>query len=476
MKDDTHYETETDVNEPRALSVDETETKVEPSYRDKRFAVIVMASILVLILAGVGFWVWRSRRQATAAAAAADETTAPVVAVRVAKVERQAIAQQVSALGTVVPREQAVVAPKISAQIKSMPLLKNRVVKSGEVIATLESRDLQTQRAEAAAALREAQATARSTVTGTIPQTNAQDQKALRDARANVANAQATYNRRKILYDRGGISLKDLEASQLALTTAENDLRLAEQTVTLRTLTMNPNDRAVAEAKVNQAQQRVATLDAQLGYAIIHAPFTGIVTDQFQFQGEFASAGAKLVSVADVSEVIVKAPFADTVAAQLKVGDTATVTPEASPDDQMSGKITLISNATDPTNRTVEVWVNLGNGAGKLKAQGAARVTVNAQAKEDALVVPASAVTLDATNADEGTVMVVDATSVAHEQKVKVGIHAGDKLEIVSGLQGGETVVIEGNYSLPDGTKVEVSQADSKGGDEGDKGKQGAEP
>jgi RND family efflux transporter MFP subunit len=473
MKDDTQYETEPDVDEPREIFVDETEKSVEPSSREKRFAIIVVASILVFILAGVGFWVWRSRRQT--AAAATEETVAPVVSVKVAKVERQSIAQQVSALGTVVPREQAVVGPKISAQIKSMPLLKNRVVKAGEVIATLESRDLQTQRAEAAAALREAQATARSTVTGTIPQTNAQDQKALRDARANVANAQATYNRRKTLYERGGISLKDLEASELALTTAQNDLKLAEQTITLRTLTMNPNDRAVAEAKVNQAQQRVATLDAQLGYAIIRAPFTGVVTEQFQFEGEFASAGAKLVSIADISEVIVKAPFADTVAAQLKVGDTTTVTPEASPGDQMSGKITLISNAGDPTNRTVEVWVNLANGAGKLKAQGAAQVTVNAQAKEDAIVVPASAVTLDATNADEGTVMVVDATSVAHEQKVKVGIHAGDKLEIVSGLQGGETVVVEGNYALPDGTKVEVSEGDSKGGDEGDKGKQEAE-
>jgi HlyD family secretion protein len=474
MKEDTQYETERDVDEPREGFVDETETRVEPSSREKRFAIIVIASILVFILAGVGFWVWRSRRQATAAAA--DETTAPVVSVKVAKVERQSIAQEVSALGTVVPREQAVVGPKISAQIKSMPLLKNRVVKAGDVIATLESRDLQTQRAEAAAALREAQATARSTVTGTIPQTNAQDQKALRDARANVANAQATYNRRKALYERGGISLKDLEASELALTTAQNDLKLAEQTITLRTLTMNPNDRAVAEAKVNQAQQRVATLDAQLGYAIVRAPFTGVVTDQFQFQGEFASAGAKLVSVADISEVIVKAPFADTVAAQLKVGDTATVTPEASPDDQMSGKITLISNASDPTNRTVEVWVNLANGSGKLKAQGAAQVTVNAQAKEDAIVVPATAVTLDATNADEGTVMVVDATSVAHEQKVKVGIHAGDKLEITSGLQGGETVVVEGNYALPDGTKVEVSEDEPKGGEEGDKSKQEAEP
>ena len=73
--------------------------------------------------------------------------------------------------------------------------------------------------------------------------------------------------------------------------------------------------------------------------------------------------------------------------------------------------------------------------------------------------------------------MVVEATSVAHETKVTVGIRAGDKIEITEGLQGGETVVIEGNYALPDGTKVEVKE--SQGGDSGDAGgdkKNGDEP
>ena len=76
----------------------------------------------------------------------------------------------------------------------------------------------------------------------------------------------------------------------------------------------------------------------------------------------------------------------------------------------------------------------------------------------DAIVIPASAVTLEASNAEEGTVMVVDADSVAHETKVKVGIKQGDKIQIVEGLEEGETVVIEGNYSLPDGTKVEIAK------------------
>jgi len=44
---------------------------------------------------------------------------------------------------------------------------------------------------------------------------------------------------------------------------------------------------------------------------------------------------------------------------------------------------------------------------------------------------------------------------VAHETKVKIGIRTPEKIEIVEGLKGGETVVVEGNYALPDGTKVE---------------------
>ena len=251
-------------------------------------------------------------------------------------------------------------------------------------------------------------------------------------------------------------------------------MRLAEQTVALRTASLNPNDRAQAAARVNQAEQHLSSLDAQLAYATVRAPITGIVTDQPLYEGSFVASGTTLVTIADVSQVIVKAPVADTVAVQLKMGDSATVLPTDMAGFQMTGQVSLISRAVDPTNRTVEIWVTLANGSGQLRANGAAQVTVSANSKTDAIVVPASAVTLEATNADEGTVMVVDAESVAHETKVKVGIRTSDKIEITEGLQGGETVVIEGNYSLPDGTKVEVAEGDEeKKGDEGDEKKGG---
>jgi len=456
-----------DQNErPKETVTEETRTWMSDSRgaerrRGRRMVLLAAAVFVVIVVSALAIFLYLRRNKGSA------EETNVVVSVRVARAEKEPISAQVTALGTIFPRDKAEVAAKVSAQIRQMGLLKNRFVRAGEVIAVLESRDLQAQRAEAAAALNEARANERSVTTGAIPKTNAEDERALRDARARVATTRATYERRRTLYEKGGISKKDLEAAQLEFTTAEDELRLTEQTVALRARSLNPNDRALAAAKVAEAQQHLATLDAQLGYATIRAPITGIVTDQFQYQGEFAAAGAKLVNIADISEVIVKAPFADTVAANLKVGDPATVMPTDTSAEPMAGKITLVSRATDPTSRTVEVWVTLGNGAGLLRANGAAQVTISANAKNDAIVVPASAVTLDASNADEGTVMVVDAQSIARETKVTVGIRSKDKIEIVSGLAGGETVVIEGNFSLPDGTKVEIAKdEEQKGGAE----------
>ncbi len=424
----------------------------------QRNAILAIAAIALVIfgLTVLVIWRWKKSR------AESEAEVTPLVSVKVIKVEKGSIAAPVVAVGTIWPREKADVSAKISAPIKRMALLKNKFVRAGEVIAILESKDLQAQRAEALAALNQARAEERSLVTGAIPKTNAEDQKALNDARAKVNNARALYERRRVLYDKGGISKKDLEQTQLDLTTAEDELRLEEQTIALRTRSLNPNDRALAAAKTGQAQQHLATLDAQLSYATIRSPITGIVTDQYQYEGEFAAAGAKLVTIGDTSTVIVKAPFSDTAAANLKAGDTVSVLPTDSSAEEMKGQVTLLSRSADPANRTVEVWVTLGNSAGTLRANGAAQVTVFANSKSDAIVVPTAAVTLAASNANEGIVIVVDAQNVAHERKVVAGIRTAEQIEIVEGLHEGETVVIEGNFGLADGTKVEVAKDEEK--------------
>lgn len=437
-----------DIDDADPASVVESED--EPNPRRRAF-LIVSGAVALLLLAGIYFLFIRK-------SSTADEPKEEVVvSVRVAKAEKDTIAKEISAVGTVVPSERADVSASISAQISRMGQLKNRLVHQGDPIAVLASQDLVAQRNEAQAALDEARLNLQTVQSVQIPQAAAQANKDVNDAKAAVDNTRATYERRQVLYQKGGISLKELEASQLAYTNARDAYRLAVSNAQINRTGVNPNSQSIAAARIRQAQDRLANIDVQVGRGIVRAPITGIVTDQYQYDGEFAQQGAKLVTVADIGTVIVKAQFADNVVHDLKVGNAVTVYPLGAPDERMTGPVTLIGRSSDPQNRTVEVWARFGNPRGLLPANGAVQFVVQSEPVADAVVVPATAVVLDATNADEGTVMVVGDDMVAHETKVKVGVKQGDKIQITEGLEGGETVVTEGNYSLPDGTKVEAA-------------------
>lgn len=418
----------------------------------------IIATVVLLVIAlGAAFYIVRSRSTTADATATKDEV---VVSVKTAKAEKESISSENTAIGTVAPAQQTTVSASISAQIKQMRLLKNVFVQKGEVIAVLATQDFAAQRAEAQAALDEARLNLDTLQKVTIPQTSAQAEKDLSDAKAAADNARSIVERRKDLYAKGGISLKELESSQLALKNAENNLRLVQKNVKLSTGAVNPNARAIAENKIRQVEKRIRTIDAQASLAEIKAPIAGVITDQFQFQGDFAAQGARLVTISDIGEVIVKANFADTVVAGLRNGDLVTVSPPNTPDEKMSGQITLISRSTDPQNRTVEIWARFSNGRGLLRAGDAVQFMASSKPESQSVVLPITAVLLSASNSDEGTVMVVGMDSIAHETKVKVGIKSGGRIQILDGLIGGETIVIEGNYGLPDGTKVEIAKED----------------
>jgi len=302
------------------VSLDEVRVAEARRARQRNTIIIiaVVAAIFFMLVVLV-IWRWRKSHETEA------EIANVVVSVKVAKAEKGRIAAQVVAVGTIWPRDKADVAAKVSAQIKKMGLLKDRFVHAGDVIAVLESRDLQAQRAEAVAALNQARAEERSLVTGTIPKTNAEDQKSLNDARAKVNNARALYDRRRGLYERGGISKKDLDQSQLDLTTAEDELRLAQQTVALRGGSLNPNDRALAAAKTAEAQQHVATLDAQLSYATIIAPIDGVVTRKSVQLGQIVQAGQSLLTIVPAQDIWVTANFKETQLANVQPGQRAEI-------------------------------------------------------------------------------------------------------------------------------------------------------
>ena len=396
--------------------------------RSGRKAIWVPVALVALLLGGVSYW------QSTSAAQggeAAEEEPAVVVSVELAQANKQDLSETATALGTLFAQQQAVVSSKVSGQIRAMAQLRNKTVRAGETLATFESIEFSGQLAQA--------------------------EKDLHAAAAARGAAKNLVERRKALLQAGGISQKETEASELDFDTADENLRFAERTVELL--------RGSAKTSAKMPDQ-----------ATIRAPFSGVVTEQFAYEGEYVTPGTKLVSVADLNQIIVKAAFADLVVAQLHEGDEVDVVTLDQPDRQLVGVISLLSRVADPAARTVEVWVSLPNKDGSLRPGTAARLTVHTKTVRDAIVVPLSAVTLSASTQRTGTVMLVDAESVAHEHEVTLGVRSTDGYQVLEGLTGGETVVVEGNYALPDKTKVKAaSEEKDDGKEEGDKEAAGKE-
>jgi multidrug efflux pump subunit AcrA (membrane-fusion protein) len=405
-----------------------------------------------------------------------EAETEAVVAVKVVKVERKDVVDSVTAVGTVNAVAVTTLSPKVSAPIVEMGILKNHFVVAGEEIARLESRDLAAAAREADDAVREAEATLRQTAAGTNPESTAQKQKALSEAEATVRNAEALVRRRETLFAKGGIPKKELEDAQLQLAVARGELDLARRELQLATATLNPTSARIAETRLQQARDRAANAHAQLDYAVIRSPISGVITDQFHQRGDFVAAGDKLVTVADVRQIVVKAQFPDSIVADVHNGANVQLAPSTGEEAPMFGTVTLVSRAADPASRTVEVWVSAVNEDNRLRPGEFTKVTIVTEEATDAITVPPAAVTLDEPDGDKGKVMVVDETSVAHEVEVTVGVKGEDAWEITEGLGGDETVIVEGNYALPDGTKVRTVEAAAEEEEKGEEKDAGEKP
>ncbi|MGA9813514.1 MAG: efflux RND transporter periplasmic adaptor subunit, partial [Terriglobales bacterium] len=198
---------------------------------------------------------------------------------------------------------------------------------------------------------------------------------------------------------------------------------------------------------------------AQLSYSEIRSPMDGVVADRPLYPGEMAAAGAPLLTVMDISQVIARAHIPQPEAALLKVGDKATVTVPGE-ENPIEGKITVVSPALDPNSTTVEIWIQIRNPDQRLKPGTSVQLSMLAQTVPNALVIPAAALL----TAQDGTtsVMQVSADDHAHQKNVGVGIRQSDAVQIIKGLQAGDRVVASGAYGLPDNSKIKAESQNEK--------------
>ena len=216
-----------------------------------------------------------------------------------------------------------------------------------------------------------------------------------------------------------------------------------------------------AAAQVEAAKGHYESAQAQASYAEIRSPITGVVTDRPLYPGEMAATGAPMLTVMDVSKVVARINMAQDQARNVKVGNEATITP-ADGGELVTGKVTIVSPASDPNSTTVQVWVQADNPGERLHAGQAVHVSIVAATLEGATLIPAPAVLPNAEG--ETIVLVVDDKNVAHEKVVQIGVREPEMVQIVAGVEVGERVVTQGGLGLEDKTKVADHEAGREGG------------
>ncbi len=384
--------------------------------------------------AGVRRWLWilcllitviaGALLSACATKEASEEV--PTVTVQVGAAENEAIKLQITADAVLYPKDQAALIPKIAAPVSKFYVDRGSPVHAGEVLAELENKDLASVVADNQGTYAQAQAAYQSAA-----------EKAPHDlslAKDQLDAAQKLYDNRKFLLEQGAVSAKDVQDAQIALTQARTQYETAQQQYDLK----------AAEGQLSSAKAKTAGAEAQLSYTKIISPINGVVTDRPFYPGEMAPAGAPILTVMDLSQVVARAHIPQQAAAQLKAGDAAEI---ANPGSKaVSGKVTLVSPALDPNSTTVEVWVQAANPAGQFKPGSTVHVSMVAQTVPHAIVIPAEALITSSNGVT--SVVTLDSNNTPHKQKVKTGIRNGNDVQVTEGLKGGERVVTVGAFEL----------------------------
>ncbi len=318
-----------------------------------------------------------------------------------------------TATGYTYARTRAAVGAKIIGRVVELRVDEGDAVKAGDVIAVLDSDDLK-------AAVREAEAR-------------------VAEAQAQVADAQREAGRQQGLLDSGVGAQANYDAASTRLD--------------------------VTRAQLGTAEAALAAARARLTYTVVTAPISGVIVDKNIEVGEMVAPGGftsqqssgSIVRIADLGSLEVEADINESYIARLKLGQPATIGVDAVPGVSYHGRLRQIVPTADRQRAVVQVKVTIDDRDARLVPDMSSTVTfleegtrteqLAAQAK---IVVTRSAVRMEGQDA---FVFVVQGGRL-RKLAVTVGAAAGDQVEVLSGLRGGETIVQVNLESLRDGRRV----------------------
>ena len=387
---------------------------------------ILWIAVVFLVLAAVVLFVFVHK---TTVIAAPPRTAAVVT------VSRGNLASSLTVAGQFQPYQEVELHAKVSGYIRSIKVDIGDRVHQGEILATLEVPELLDQLQGAQAQVRHSQSE-------------------ITRAESEVVSAESTHAALHADYTRlteaskqkpGLIAEQELDNARAKDQQAEAQIRVAQSAL----------DSMKQQLGVSQADShRIQTLS---NYESIISPFNGIVTMRYADTGSLIQAGttsntqsAPVVRVAQSDLLRLRMPVPESDVPYIHEGGEVTVKVNST-GRTFTGKIVRFTRSLDTNTRTMLTEIDVPNADLSLSPGMYAETTIQLQQKSDTLTLPAQAVVQ---NGDQFYVLVVDSTNHVVKQNVTIGIQTSNRMEILSGLKGGEQVIASGQTNYQPGDVV----------------------
>jgi RND family efflux transporter MFP subunit len=380
--------------------------------RRLRLALILGGAALVILLS---LYLWGPLRPA-------QEVTTAVVA-RIYPAQAYAV---LNASGYVVAQRKAAVSSKSTGRLAYLGVEEGSRLKKGEVLATLENEDLVASRDQAAAQIKESQAS-------------------LAQAQAELTDARLQYDRYKTLVAKDLVARQDYDTAVARLDKAKAGV-------------------AAARAHIKTTQAALANAQAAVEYSYIRSPFDGVVLTKYAEVGEVVApfgaatnARAAVVTMADLNSLMVEADVAESNLDKVHLGQPCEITLDAIPGKRFPGQVHMIVPTADRSKATVLTKVKFLEFDDRILPEMSAKVAflskpLKAEERRARLAMPKAAL-VSRNGRDWAFLLEGNRVKLA---PLTLGPEMGDLVEITKGLQEGDKVVLKPPPSLVDGARVKV--------------------
>jgi RND family efflux transporter MFP subunit len=381
-------------------------------------------ALCVLVAACIAAAGCQQEIPATAGPKKPDPASPAARAVRVVPAAETMVARTVTASGTLAADEQVVLGTKVIGRLAEISVDLGSLVKKDQPIARIDTQDYQYRLDQAIAALKQARVRLGLPAAGDDDRVDQTQTAVVRQAKAQLDQAQLNRDRMARLWDRQLVARAELDAAVSALQVAEGRYQDALEEVQNR------------QGMLLQRRSEVELVRQQLADTVIVSPIDGAVVERQASVGEYLAAGAPVVTLVRLHPLRLRLSVPEREAASVRRGQPVRITVDGDP-AVYPGTVARLSPAIAEQNRTLLIEAEVPNAASRLRPGSFAKAEVVVQADERIVTVPVTALV---TFAGVDKVLTVR-DGKSEELRVTTGRRLGDRVEVISGIKGGQPVV-----------------------------------